>query len=336
MCRGRGIAVGLLAMALAAAGGSDMAAYQLYGIDLRGRSVVLKWTSFPIAYYVTDQDAPGVSAVEFQAAVHRAFGVWQAVKTAGVYARFAGFTSALPLEDDGMSTLGFRSRPDLDRVLGATEYVIDRTTGEILEADIFFNTAFAWSVAESGATDRFDLESIAVHEIGHLFGLGHSAIGETELRASGGRRVIAAETAMFPIAYAPGTTLGRTLRADDVAGISELYPAGGHLAETGAIQGRVLKNGQPVYGAHVVAFSLTTGRLIGGFTSLVNGRFVISGLSPGPHLLRVEPIDDAELDSFFEDTSTIDLGFGVTYLRQFVIVPRNGASEAVEITVTPR
>ena len=96
-----------------------------------------------------------------------------------------------------------------------------------LESDIFFNSAFPWSVAPAGEAGRFDLESIALHEIGHFSGLGHSALGETELREGGGRRVLAAEAVMFPIAFTSGSIAARTLKADDIAGISDLYPDGG-------------------------------------------------------------------------------------------------------------
>ena len=124
--------------------------------------------------------------------------------TASVTYQFAGFTAALPLDEDGLSTIGFAPRPDLDRVLAATNFLFDTTTGELLESDIFFNTAFSWSVAQSGEAGRYDLESIALHEEGHFSGLGHSALGETEVFAGSGRRVIGAEAVMFPIAFSAG------------------------------------------------------------------------------------------------------------------------------------
>ena len=141
--------------------------------------------------------------------------------------QFVGFTSAGPGDGDGINTLGFRSAPDLDQVLAATSFIVDTVTGALLESDIFFNSEFPWSTSASGAAGRVDVESIALHETGHLSGLGHSMIGETELQANGGRRVIAAEAVMFPIAVRRRQH-GRpdTARADDIAGISDLYPDG--------------------------------------------------------------------------------------------------------------
>ena len=205
----------------------------------------------------------------------------------------------------------------------------------LIESDIFFNSAFPWSVADNGETGRFDLQSIALHEIGHLSGLGHSALGETELRETGGRRVIAAEAVMFPIAFAAGSTAGRTLKADDIAGISDLYPDG-DFEQNGSISGRVTKDGQPLFGAHVVAFDPARGSMVGTFTLNAQGQFSVAGLAPGPHILRVEPLDDVDLDSFFESTRIVDLAFRVTYHDRLVVVPRRGDSGTVNLEVAPK
>jgi hypothetical protein len=172
-----------------------------------------------------------------------------------------------------------------------------------------------------------------LHEIGHLSGLGHSALGETELRSDGGRRVIAAEAVMFPIAYPSGSVSARTLRADDIAGISDLYPDGGLDDTTGSLSGRVTRNGVGVFGAHVVAFDPGNGALVGTFSLDNEGRFAMRGLSPGPHIIRVEPLDDADIESFFTASMTVDLDFRVTFLNRLVVVPRAGDSGAVEIAV---
>jgi hypothetical protein len=310
-------------------------AYLKLGSRVGTRTVTLKWNTFPIRYFITNRAGGGVSAQDLQSAVGRAFATWAAVPTATVSHQFAGFTANSPALNDGITTIGFVSRPDQDRVLGATNFLIDTVTGEIVESDIYLNSTFDWSVATSGATDRFDVESIALHEIGHLHGLGHSALGETELRA-GGRRVLGAEAVMFPIAFSAGTTEGRTLKEDDIAGISDTYPNSEYRSERGSISGTVLKSGRGVFGAHVIAFNTRTGKLVAGFTLTDSGAFVIGGLEAGPHVLRVEPLDDGDIESFFDTTLNVDTNFQVKFHDKLVVVPRGGGVNNISISVVAK
>jgi hypothetical protein len=237
--------------------------------------------------------------------------------------------------DDGANVIGYLSQPGQDRTLAATTFTVDETDGRILESDIYFNTIFPWSTAEAGGTDRYDVESIAVHEIGHLLGLSHSALGETEL-LGGGRRVVAAESVMFPIAFTRGNIADRALKADDIAGIADIYGTTTFSRQFGSISGRVTKAGQGVKGAHVVAFNPKTGKLVGGFTLTDNGDFVIAGLEPGPHVLRAEPLDDGDVNSFFDDDFDVDLDFRVAFYERIVAVPDGGGARGVDIKVTAK
>lgn len=327
------IVVCLLTSILVGVRTTPVAAYLKFGVTIAsGRTVAVRWAHLPVRYFVKDRGVPGVSAVQLQGAIDRAFRTWQDVPGSAVAYQFVGFTSAEPFDEDGIVTLGFQDRPELEGVLGSTGFVIDDFTGEIVESDILFNSAFPWSVLTSGETGRFDLPSIALHEIGHLSGLGHSLLGETEL-TSGHRRVIAAESVMFPIAFSPGVIEGRTLRADDIAGVSDLYPDANFSVRTGSVSGRVTKNGRGVFGAHVVAFNARTGALVGGFALTSSGDFTIAGLDPGPHLLRVEPLDDASVDSFFDEPPPVDTAFSVTYFERLTIVPSGGGAAPLEIRV---
>jgi hypothetical protein len=324
---------GLLVGTLILSTPTPVRAYLKFGVSIGGVVRDLRWTR-PIRYFVNERAVAGVTAAQFRDAIGRAFATWQSVPSATVQAELAGPTVAAPGAFDGRTTLGFLDRPDLDRVLGATSLILDASTGEIVEADVFFNTRFDWSVAPAGETGRVDLESVALHEIGHLLGLGHSALGETELLPTGGRRVIASGAVMFPIAMSPGSIADRVLQSDDVAGVTDIYSASDVERETGSISGRVTLGGRALFGAHVVAFSLETGVLVANFSLGDDGRFVIAGLEPGPYLLRVEPLDDAEPSSFF--ARTVDTNFQVTHVERIVVAPGGGSSEEIAVEVRPR
>lgn len=323
--------LGLMTAALVVASSwAPVNAYLKLGTPVDGHIVDVTWRA-PVRYFVSEGNASSVTAGDLRGAVARATATWQNVQSATVRFEFQGMTTAQPGMVDGRTTLGFLDRPELDRVLGATSFLIDTTNGAIVEADVFFNSRFTWSVAPQGEAGRVDLETVALHELGHLLGLSHSALAETELTGSGGRRVIASGSIMFPIAMSAGTIADRVLEADDIAGISDLYPAANQVESTGGITGRVTKNGQGLLGAHVVALNPETGALVGNFSLNANGEFAIVRLEPGPYILRVEPLDDAEVDSFF--STPIDVDFRVTYATRMVVAPRGGSSSPIEIKV---
>jgi hypothetical protein len=323
--------VGLLALVSDAA----VSAYLQLAVSIDGGTARVRWSA-PVRWYAAERGLGAISASDFRDAMGRAFDTWQSLPTASVSFTFAGFTSAHPFDEEGLNVLGFEDEPDMERVLGATGFVIDDVTGEIIESDVFFNAAFPWSTAAAGEAGSFDLQSVATHEIGHVIGLGHSALGETELRPGGGRRVLASGAVMFPIAFAAGSIVDRTLQQDDIAAVSDLYPDGGFEQRTGSARGRVLRNGRPVLGAHVIALHLESGEIVAGFTLNAQGEFQIAGLRPGPHVIRAEPLDDGDVESFFADDQDIDVNFRPAFAPRLVVVPPGGASSAVDVTVTAK
>ena len=106
--------------------GSDVDAYLKLGQRISTGVVQVKWTpgQMPIRYRVTNRDVSGVTAMQLQAALERAFSTWGGVPTASLSAQFDGFTGAEPGSNDNLSVIGFQSRPDLDRVLGTTKTAI--------------------------------------------------------------------------------------------------------------------------------------------------------------------------------------------------------------------
>ena len=141
---------------------------------------------------------------------------------------------------------------------------------------------------------------------------------------------------MFPIAFSEGNIADREIKPDDIAGLTDIYGTTAISREFGSISGRVVKNGTGVVGAHVVAFSPRTSKLVGGFTLTSDGSFVIAGLEPGPYVLRAEPLDDGDIDSFFDESLGVDVNFNVKFYERVVVVPRGGGTSNIEIRVTPK
>jgi hypothetical protein len=141
---------------------------------------------------------------------------------------------------------------------------------------------------------------------------------------------------MFPISFGRGITHDRQLQPDDVAGVSDLYPAEGFRQRTGIARGRVTRGGRGVLGAHVVAFHPESGAMIAAFTLNGDGGFEIAGLPRGAHIIRVEPLDDVDVDSFFSLDDPIDLDFQVTFHRRLFVAPAGGAGDPITIAVSPK
>ena len=174
--------------------------------------------------------------------------------------------------------------------------------GQILKADIIFNPSVQFSTDAGGVGE--DLQTVATHEIGHFFGLDHSAV----VRA-----------VMFP--FASDLT---TLSYDDVAGISTVYPKGTPDFVAGTISGHVhFASGTAVFGAHVFAESTTANEPLGpnirkspiGILSSLDGSYTITGLPADSYTVTAEPLDgpvtNSDIDGFpgAYGRSTVDTGF---------------------------
>jgi hypothetical protein len=269
-----------------------------------GDLVDIRWfsASFPVRYYVNSREPLDFSLQAAVDGVAASFRTWEDIETASIRFEYAGTTEAEAFEFfDDRSTLGFSDDPDLEGtgILGATLQVINVFTGEIVEADIFFSDFFVWSVNPAGQANTFDFVSVATHEIGHFIGLGHSHVGVTDTQGFR-RRPVEGSAIMYPFSFGPGSVVGRTPTVDDAAGASILYPASSFLQRTGSLSGRVTKGGRGVGFAHVVGFNPFTGDTVGAFAD-ESGNYEIRGLSPGPYVVRVNPITDP--------TSPGDFGF---------------------------
>jgi hypothetical protein len=175
---------------------------------------------------------------------------------------------------------------------------VSRFPGQLIKADILFNPNVKYSTG--GGTGE-DMQVIATHEIGHFFGLDHSAV----VRAL-----------MFP--FAGDLT---TLSYDDLAAISTVYPSTSQSFAPATITGRVaFTNGSGVFGAHVFAESSTGNVPVGGnirkspigTLTTPDGTYTIRGLPADSYTVTAEPLDEPVTKS---DVDSYPAAFGQTSLQ---------------------
>jgi hypothetical protein len=147
---------------------------------------------------------------------------------------------------------------------------IDPNTGA--EVPTFFST--------DGTPGSYDLESTLTHEIGHLLGLEHSGVVGATMQPRQGTNGT----------YDLPNFTTRSLSSDDIAGVRSIYGPHGGL---GSIAGTVTySNGAAAFGAHVFAEDASTGRVVAGNVTLLNGSYRIDSLPPGQYRVVAEYLDE--------------------------------------------
>ena len=52
--------------------------------------------------------------------------------------------------------------------------------------------------------------------------------------------------------------------------------------------------------------------------------------------MRAEPLDDADVESFFDSSFTVDVDFKVTFYDKLVVVPKGGGTGTIEVKVVAK
>ena len=160
---------------------------------------------FVTQYYNPKGDPTGGAAL---AALRNTHSTWTDVPTSSFAFSYGGTTNRCPsLVNECAGPQSYDGKNDVGwlRLSGSSTLAVTWFSTSRDEADMGINTRFKWSTSDPAPAGRFDLESVLLHENGHVAGLGHSS-----------------DVSAVMYAYYGG--LRRQLHQDDIDGISFLYP----------------------------------------------------------------------------------------------------------------
>ncbi len=228
--------------------------------------------------------APGDSFPALVSEIRAAAQIWNQVSSSSLKLSYAGlllpsqttsassspyivveFSTAIPqglLAKSGPSTLG-----GLTTASDGTQFYPIRVSTLRLPADLSDVPGYGPLASYSEL-----MFTTLVHEFGHTIGLQHTLT-----------------SSVMSTAVTSGATRAKPLAADDIAGVSWLYPSGDFLSVTGTVSGTVVfANGSPV---NLAAVTLIAPGLepVSAFTN-PDGTYTIHGVPTGQYLLFAQPL----------------------------------------------
>jgi len=168
--------------------------------EFRHISPLVVWKNLPAPYYI-DVSVPE-NLVD---GIVNSFGVWNTTAGFELYTRTTNQTNArITIKHEVIDQQG--------GILAQAQWSYSESRGEMTRATITFDSRENWSLLTNESCGSngsiFDIMNVAVHEIGHVSGLGHAPTDRLQtMYASTG----------------PGTTVGRTLGNGDILGFQQAY-----------------------------------------------------------------------------------------------------------------
>ena len=173
------------------------------------------WTwsdaELPVAVAYNPEGAPAFVGPD---AVAAALQTWSSVTTSRFAYEYAGFTDRrASLRDSGPDGFNVIAWQSLDCSEGCVLGVTTRET--VHESDLILNSNPAAKLG-NGSGDSVDAKTVILHETGHMAGLEHSCPAPFG---------VCSADELDAVMYYQYRGVKRKLAADDIAGLSALYPA---------------------------------------------------------------------------------------------------------------
>lgn len=255
--------------------------------------VPLFWSSASPALRFNPTNSSGLADNRATDLLRAAFSSWNA---AGANVGFSlNASSANPIVSgyDGMNAVYFTSRGSRKLgwgVIAVTEVLYYVGSGQIVEMDMAFNDdnyTFTDVIGDTGKAGpggrtKIYLQDVATHEAGHAYGVDHSLVGRSS---------------MIYTAFSGQFVMGE----DDSSAINTAYP-GQH---GGAIGGNVRGLAGGMFGVHVTAVNLDSGKVQAGALANSDGAFRVGDLPDGQYALMMEPFstDPGTVSSYWQNVN---------------------------------
>jgi hypothetical protein len=284
-----------------------------------------------IQLYVHESIAPGLRNSEGAllitedsdplAAIQEGANTWSTLGSSAV--RFAPVERTPIGRDamDGRAVILFADSPELQSVIGSALAITAlrvRGDGVVFDTDIIFSSRPRTPFSTTLNPETIDLQSIVTHELGHTLGANHSGL---------------LGAAMYQ-ATTSGADAQRYLSTDDIAFLTQTYPAPEAAGSTGAIEGRVMfEDGRGVRIASIVAIDRATGVSIQGLADR-DGSYRIGSIPPGDYEIYAEPVDGPVLpNSLGMDATDFDTQFSTTIGDRVNVSAGSNASRNITVLV---